>query len=156
LTEVRVWSPRHAGDFAREFGVQATGSAREAVDGADVIVTVTSSTEPVVFGEWLKPGAHVNAVGACRPDWRELDDEALRRSRIYVDSREAAMVESGDVIAAGGAFAEIGEVVSGAKPGRQSADEITVFKSLGLAVEDVVTADLVYRKALAKESVRVS
>jgi ornithine cyclodeaminase/alanine dehydrogenase-like protein (mu-crystallin family) len=156
LTEVRVWSPRHAGDFAREFGVQAAGSAREAVDGADVIVTVTSSTEPVVFGEWLKPGAHVNAVGACRPDWRELDDEALRRSRIYVDSREAAMVESGDVIAAGGAFAEIGEVVSGAKPGRQSADEITVFKSLGLAVEDVVTADLVYRKALAKESVRVS
>jgi ornithine cyclodeaminase/alanine dehydrogenase-like protein (mu-crystallin family) len=147
--DVRVWSPRHAPEFAREFGVYAAPSAREAVHGADVIVVVTSSKEPVLYGEWLKPGAHVNAVGANRPDWRELDDVALERSRIYVDSIDAARVESGDVIAAGGAFAELGEVVAGAKPGRQSDDEITIFKSLGMAVEDVVTADLVYRKALA-------
>ena len=96
----------------------------------------------------MSPGAHINAVGAPRPDWRELDDEVLERSKVYVDSREAALKESGDVIAAGEIFAEIGEVVSGARPGRQSAEEITLFKSLGLAVEDVATAELVYHKAL--------
>ena len=96
----------------------------------------------------MSPGAHINAVGAPRPDWRELDDEVLERSKVYVDSREAALKESGDVIAAGEIFAEIGEVVSGARPGRQSAEEITLFKSLGLAVEDVAAAELVYHKAL--------
>ena len=147
--EVRVWSPRHAEDFARQFdGVRATSSAEEAVRGADVVVTATTSKTPVLFGEWLAPGAHINAVGAARPDWRELDDEVLRRARIYVDSREAAFKESGDVIAAGEAFAEVGEVITGAKPGRRSADEVTLFKSLGLAVEDVATADLVYGKAV--------
>ena len=144
--EVRVWSPRHAEDFARRFSVRASDSAEEAVRGADVVTATTSKT-PVHFGEWLSPGTHINAVGAPRPDWRELDDETLRRARIYVDSREAALKESGDVIAAGRIFAEIGEVVTGAKPGRQSAEEITLFKSLGLAVEDVATADLIYRKA---------
>jgi thiomorpholine-carboxylate dehydrogenase len=146
--EVRVWSPRRALAFAEEHGVLAATSAEEAVRGADVVVTATTSPKPVLFGEWLSPGAHVNAVGAPRPDWRELDDEVLRRSRVYVDSREAAMKESGDVIAAGGIFAEVGEVVSGAKPGRQSDEEVTLFKSLGLAVEDVATAELVHRKAL--------
>lgn len=147
--EVRVWSPRHADAFAREFGVRAAASAEEAVRGAHVIVTATTSRTPVLRGEWLSPGAHVNAVGAPRPDWRELDDEVLRMARLYVDSREAALTESGDVRAAGEIVAEIGEVINRVKPGRQSPDEITVFKSLGLAVEDIVTADLVYRKALA-------
>lgn len=149
--EVRVWSPRRAGAFAREFGVRAAPSAEEAVRGADVVVTATSSTTPVLAGAWLAPGTHVNGVGAPRPDWRELDDELLRRARLYVDSREAAVRESGDVIAAGAGriVAELGEVVAGRKPGRRSPDEITLFKSLGLAVEDVVTADLVYREALA-------
>jgi ornithine cyclodeaminase/alanine dehydrogenase-like protein (mu-crystallin family) len=87
-------------------------------------------------------------VGAPRSDWRELDDEALRRVKVYVDSREAAAKESGDVIAAGEIFAEIGEVVAGTRPGRQSDEEVTLFKSLGLAVEDVATAELVYRKVL--------
>jgi ornithine cyclodeaminase/alanine dehydrogenase-like protein (mu-crystallin family) len=146
--EVRVWSPRHAAAFAREHRVRAAASAEEAVRGADVVVTATTSRTPVLFGEWLAPGAHVNAVGAPRPDWRELDDETLRRARIYVDSRDAAMKESGDVIAAGTFFAELGEVAAGTKPGRQSPDEVTLFKSLGLAVEDVVTANLVYQKAL--------
>jgi len=149
--EVRVWSPRHAGDFARRFGVQATASAEEAVRGADVIVTATTSKTPVLSGGWLSPGVHINAVGAPRPDWRELDDETLRRARVYVDSREAALEESGDVIAAGRIFAELGEVVSRTKPGRGSEEEITLFKSLGLAVEDVATADLVYRKAADAE-----
>jgi ornithine cyclodeaminase/alanine dehydrogenase-like protein (mu-crystallin family) len=148
--EVRVWSPRHAAAFAEEFGVQAARSAGEAVRGADVIVTATTSQTPVLEGACLAPGAHINAVGACRPDWQELDDDALHRARIYVDSRAAAAQESGDVIAGGveRVVGEIGEVVNGAVPGRTSPDEITVFKSLGLAVEDVVTADLVYRKAV--------
>jgi alanine dehydrogenase len=146
--EVRVWSPRRAAAFAKEHGVRAASSAEEAVRGADVVVTATTSPTPVLSGGWLSPGAHINAVGAPRPDWRELDDEVLERSRVYVDSREAALKESGDVIAAGEIFAEIGEVVSGAKPGRRSAEEITLFKSLGLAVEDVATAELVYLKAL--------
>jgi ornithine cyclodeaminase/alanine dehydrogenase-like protein (mu-crystallin family) len=91
----------------------------------------------------------VNAVGACRPDWRELDDEAVRRARLYVESREAAIRESGDVIAAGEVVAEIGEVIAGARPGRQTAHEVTLFKSVGVAVEDVVAADTVYRSAIA-------
>jgi ornithine cyclodeaminase/alanine dehydrogenase-like protein (mu-crystallin family) len=147
--EVRVWSPTTAGAFAKEFGIRAVPSAREAVTGADVIVTATNSRTPVVHGEWLSPGAHVNAVGACRPDWRELDDAVLSRARLYVDSREAAAKESGDVRAAGEIVAEIGEVALGGKPGRRSPDEVTVFKSLGLAVEDVATASLVYKKTLS-------
>ena len=147
LREVRVWSPRNAHAFAAELGVHAAASAEEAVSGADVVVVATTSQTPVLLGRWLAPGAHVNAVGAPRPTWRELDDDVLRKSRIYVESREAATRESGDVIAAGQVFAEIGEVVMGNKPGRESAGEITLFKSVGVAVEDVVAADLVYRKA---------
>src|SRR5438034_4552547 len=99
--EIRVWSRtrKHAERFAQEVGATAT-SAEETVRGADVIVTVTSSTTPVLKGAWLKPGCHVNAVGACRPDWRELDDEAMR-SVVFVDQREGALRESGDVILSG-------------------------------------------------------
>ena len=146
--EIRVWSPTTAAAFAKEFGVRAVPSVRDAVAGADVIVTATNSRTPVVHGEWLSPGAHVNAVGACRPDWRELDDGLLGRGRLYVDSREAGAKESGDVRAGGEIVAEIGEVLAGAKPARQSRDEVTIFKSVGLAVEDVVAAALVYRKLL--------
>lgn len=146
--DIRVWSPRHAEDFARRFDVRAVVSVDEAVRGADVVVTATTSKTPVLLGEWLSPGVHINAVGAPRPDWRELDDETLSRARVYVDSREAALKESGDVIAAGQIFAEVGEVVTGAKPGRESAEEVTLFKSLGVAVEDIATANLVYRKAV--------
>ena len=147
--EVRVWSPRHAAAFAQRFGVRAASSAEEAVRGADVVVVATTSMTPVLSGKWLSAGTHVNAVGAPRPTWRELDDEALSKGRIYVDSREAALVESGDVIAAGRVFAELGEVVAGTRPGRSGDDEITIFKSVGVAVEDIVSADLVYRKAVA-------
>lgn len=145
--DVRVWSPRSADQFAREFGVTATKSAEDAVRGADVIVVATSATTPVLFGDWISPGAHINAVGATRPNWRELDDALLRKSRIYVDSREAAEKESGDIIAAGEIAGEIGEVIAGAKPGRTSEDQITLFKSVGLAIEDVAAADFVYRRA---------
>ena len=150
--EIRVWSPRNAGAFARQFGVHAAGSAAEAVRGADVVVVATTSQVPVLRGEWLSPGTHINAVGAPRPTWRELDDAILRTARIYVESREAATRESGDIIAAGRVDAEIGEVVTGAMRGRESAGELTLFKSVGVAVEDVVTADLVYRKARASSA----
>ena len=148
--EIRVWSPRNARAFARQLGVHAADSAAEAVRGADVVVVATTSRVPVLFGQWLSPGTHINAVGAPRPTWRELDDEILRTARIYVESREAATRESGDIIAAGRVDAEIGEVVTGAMRGRESAGELTLFKSVGVAVEDVVTADLVYRKARAQ------
>jgi ornithine cyclodeaminase/alanine dehydrogenase-like protein (mu-crystallin family) len=120
------------------------------VRGADTVIVATSSRTPVLRGEWLAPGTHVNAVGACHPDWRELDDEAVRRARLYVDSREAAIRESGDVIAAGEVAAEIGEVIAGTRPGRQTAEEVTLFKSVGVAVEDVVAADMVYRAAVGQ------
>ncbi len=148
IREARVWSPRNAAAFAREFGVRAVPSAEEAVRGSDIVVVATSSQTPVLSGAWLAPGTHINAVGAPRPTWRELDDDALRKARLYVEQREAATRESGDVIAAGKIFAEIGEVVAGRKPGRQSADEITLYKSVGVAVQDIVSAELVYRKAL--------
>ena len=145
--EIRVWSPRNARAFAKQFGIHASASAAEAVRGADVVVVATTSQTPVLLGEWLSPGTHINAVGAPRPTWRELDDDVLRTARIYVESRDAATRESGDVIAAGHVYAEIGEVVTGAKRGRESVSEITLFKSVGVAIEDVATADLVYRKA---------
>jgi ornithine cyclodeaminase/alanine dehydrogenase-like protein (mu-crystallin family) len=147
--DIRVWSPRHAGEFARRFGVRLAQSAEDAVRGADVIVVATASRVPVLQGGWLSPGVHINAIGAPRPNWRELDDAVLRQAKLYVESREAASRESGDVIAAGAIFAEIGEVLGGSKPGRQSRDEITLFKSVGVAVEDIASAALVYRGALA-------
>jgi alanine dehydrogenase len=147
--EVRVWSPRHAPKFAQEHGVTAAASAEEAVRGADVVVVATAATAPILKGAWLSPGAHTNAVGATRPNWRELDDQLLVRAKLYVESREAASKESGDVIAAGSIFAELGEVVAGARPGRESEKEITLYKSVGVAVEDIAAADLVYRRAVA-------
>jgi ornithine cyclodeaminase/alanine dehydrogenase-like protein (mu-crystallin family) len=144
--EIRVWSPTktHAERFAKEIGAKAM-SAEDAVHGADVVVTATNSQVPILRGTWLKPGCHVNAVGACRPDWRELDDDAMRNV-IYVDSQEAAMKESGDVILSGAKiYAELGQVVAGKVP--PCANEITIFKSLGMAVEDITAALLVYRSA---------
>jgi ornithine cyclodeaminase/alanine dehydrogenase-like protein (mu-crystallin family) len=147
FSEVRVWSPRNAAAFAETQGITLSGSAEEAVRGADVVVVATAAQQPVLFGKWISPGTHINAVGANRPTWRELDDDVLNMSEIYVESRESALVESGDLIAAGKIFAEIGEIVSGKMPAREDDVEITLFKSLGCAVEDVAAADLVYRKA---------
>ncbi len=142
--EIRVWSrtPEHAMRFASKTGAIAT-DAESAVRGADVIVVATSSREPVLRGAWLKAGAHVNAVGANRPDWRELDDEAMGTT-VLVDSRVAAAQESGDVILSNAPiYAEIGELFGNtvASPPRSAT---TVFKSLGLAVEDLAAAKLVY------------
>ena len=142
--EIRVWSPtrEHAKQFAEEIGATAV-SAEEAVRGADIVVTVTNSKTPVLKGSWLKSGCHVNAIGACRPDWRELDDDAMSNV-VFVDSREGALKESGDLILSGGKiYAELGEALAGKIPSR--ANETTIFKSLGMAVEDIAAAMLVYR-----------
>jgi len=143
--EVRVWSPRNAPAFAVRHGVTAVATAADAVRGADVVVVAASATTPILLGRWLSPGTHVNAIGATRPDWRELDDDLVATARIFVDSREAALRESGDVIAARSEVTEIGAVVAGVDPGRRSAQEITLFKSVGVAVEDVAAAALVLR-----------
>ena len=148
--EIRVWSrtPEHAARFAATHGATAT-SLETAVRGADVIVTATNALEPILRGEWLKPGAHVNAVGSPRPNWRELDDRAMRNTLI-VDSREAVLKESGDVILSGAPiYAEIGEIFAGLKPA--PVGETTIFKSVGLAIEDVATARLVYDAALGQD-----
>jgi thiomorpholine-carboxylate dehydrogenase len=150
--EIRVWSPtlEHATQFAQEIGATAM-SAEKAARDADVIVTVTSSNTPVLRGSWLKPGCHVNAIGACRPDWRELDDEVMANV-VFVDSREGAIKESGDVILSRAKiYAELGEALAGRVPTR--ANETTVFKSLGMAVEDIAAATLVCRLATQSDSV---
>src|SRR5256885_2519875 len=144
--EIRVWSPtfERAKQFAEEVGGTAL-SAEQAVRDADVIVTVTSSKTPVLKGAWLKPGCHVNAIGACCPDWRELDDEAMSNV-VFVDSREGAVKESGDVLLSGAKiYAELGESLARKVPSR--AGETTIFKSLGMAVEDIAAAMLVYQAA---------
>ena len=144
--EIRVWSPTrdHAEQFAKKIGARSV-SAEEAVCAADVVVAATNSKTPVLHGAWLKAGCHVNAVGACRPDWRELDNAAISNV-VFVDSREGATKESGDVILSGAKiYAELGEALAGRVPTR--ANETTIFKSLGMAVEDIAAAMLVYRSA---------
>jgi len=141
--DVRVWSatPEHAARFADELGCRAT-DAETAVRGADVVVTATHAREPVLKGAWLKPGAHVNAIGAPMPTWRELDD-AVMANIVIADSRDAVAHESGDVILSKAPiFAEAGELFAGLS--RCPPGATTVFKSVGLAIEDIATAKLVF------------
>ncbi len=147
--DVRVWSrtPEHAKRFAEEHGATAT-DAQSAVRGADVVVTATNAREPVLKGAWLKPGAHLNAVGSPRPTWRELDD-AVMTNLLVVDSREAVLKESGDVILSNATiYAEVGEIFAGTKTGPIS--ETTVFKSVGIAIEDIAAAKLVFNGTVRK------
>ncbi len=165
LRRVRVWS-RHLGNalaFAeresarRGIRVEVSRNAHDAVKGADLICTTTAAAEPVLEGAWLAEGAHLNAVGACFPAARELDSAAVRRARLYVDCRESALAEAGDFLiprAAGEIgddhiVGELGELFDGRVPGRTTAAEITLFKSLGIAVEDVAAAHHLHRKAEA-------
>ena len=164
--QVRVWSrdparvaafveeaaPRHAG-----VAIEGAASAEAAVRGADVVCTVTSAREPILEGAWLASGAHVNAVGSSMRTARELDTAAVVRARLYVDRRESALAEAGDFLIPKreGALdddhivGEIGDVLLGRVPGRRSAAEITLFKSLGIAIEDLAAAQFVYERALA-------
>jgi ornithine cyclodeaminase/alanine dehydrogenase-like protein (mu-crystallin family) len=141
--EVRVWSrtQAHAERFAAVHGAKAM-DAESAVRGADVIVTATPSHEPILKGGWLKRGAHVNSIGAPMPTWRELDDDAMSNV-IVVESRDAARHESGDIILSSAKiYAEVGEIFAGSKPCPVA--ETTVYKSVGIAVEDIAAAKLVY------------
>lgn len=163
LAEVRIASrdPGTAGRLAAALRgltrapVLACPSAAAAVDGADIIVTATNATEPVLRRDWIAPGAHINAVGACLPHARELDTATVAAGVLVADSRESMLAESGDyrLAAADGAVgpdhirAELGELLTGAARGRTATDEITIFESLGLAVEDLAAADLAYRRA---------
>jgi ornithine cyclodeaminase/alanine dehydrogenase-like protein (mu-crystallin family) len=159
FAEVRAWSPNpeRLAAFARESGghVIPTASAAGAVRGADIVVVATNSITPAIDAAWVSPGAHVIAIGACRPAQQELDPALVARARLVVDSRAAALQESGDILrpiqegrfTAGHIHAELGEIVLGRKPGRASADEIRLFKSLGIAIEDVTAAALAYRRA---------
>jgi ornithine cyclodeaminase/alanine dehydrogenase-like protein (mu-crystallin family) len=164
LASIKVWSrtPGHALRFAREMAgaagcpLETADTVRAAMRGADVVVAVTAATEPITDAAWLEPGMHLCAVGSSVPDMREIDSATVARSRVFVDSRASAEVEAGDLILAiaegrigrDHVVAELGEVAGGT-PGRRSSEEITLFKSLGLAVEDVVTARLALARARA-------
>lgn len=145
--EIRVWSrtAEHARRFAERHRIRQT-AAEEAVRDADVVVTATSAVAPILKGAWLKPGAHVNAVGSPRPNWRELDDAAMA-NMLVVDSRAAVLTEAGDVILSQAKIsAELGEICAGTASVSQ--DATTIFKSVGIAIEDIAAARLVHRAAL--------
>jgi alanine dehydrogenase len=165
LERVRVWSPsrEHREAFVRDHAgagvrIEAAARAEDAVRGADLVVAATASRTPVLAGEWLAPGTHVTGIGACRPDQRELDTATIARASVWVDSVAAARVEAGDLLLADGEGArwddhvrgEIGAVFAGTLPGRRDEREITLFKSLGLAVEDAATARLCCERARAR------
>lgn len=167
ISEIRIYSlsGKSASQVKRELEpergikIEVVDRAEKAVRGADLLVTVTTANEPILQPDWLKPGVHINAVGSHRPDLREIDGATLRRAVVVVDSREAIMAECGDILLAlkEGAITEshirgeIGEVLAGTKPGRKSPAEITLYKSVGIAIQDVATAQLVYRKALERK-----
>lgn len=164
LQRIKIFSPSGSSaravkkGLAAEIGVpiEVTECAEDSVRDADLVVTATTAKAPIVKSDWLKPGVHINAVGSHRPDLREIDGATLSCSKVVVDSREAIMAECGDVLLAlkeksvseSVIHAEIGEVLAGTKSGRTSAEEITLYKSVGIAIQDVATAHLVYHKAL--------
>ncbi|MFQ5639804.1 MAG: ornithine cyclodeaminase family protein [bacterium] len=164
ITDVRIWSPsqNHARDFSERekskhnLTVDVAPSAKAAVVNADIICTATSSRQPVLCADWISPGAHINAVGACLPAARELDTETVMRARLFVDRLESALNEAGDflipkkegAISDNHILGEIGEILLGQVDGRKSDEEITLFKSLGIAVEDLGAAYYVYEKAV--------
>ncbi|MNO44498.1 L-lysine cyclodeaminase [compost metagenome] len=163
IRRVQVWSrtPNKAQHFAAEMGARtgvsiiAAASVEEAVQAADIICTVTASTSPILHGEWVRAGAHINAIGACRPQDRELDSALTARSKLYVDRLESAVHEAGDyliplqegAITEGHIVGEIGELLLGRLEGRTNDEEITLFKGLGLAIEDLAAAHFIYKQA---------
>lgn len=163
LRDVRVWSPSesHRRTFAEEMHreiaahVSPVASAQQAVDGADLVVLATAAREPILRSEWIADGAHIAAVGACRPDHREMDTALVKRARVFVDSRTGALAEAGDLVMpmregaidAAHIAGELGQLASGAVAGRLSPGDVTLFKSLGMAVEDVAAAHLAFERA---------
>jgi alanine dehydrogenase len=167
LQQIKIYSPSGISatkirkDMESEVGVgvKVAASAEDAVKHSDIVVTVTTAKEPILKSEWLNAGVHINAVGSHRPDLREVDGATLARAKVVVDSREAIMTECGDILLAlkersipeDVIHAEIGEVLAGMKSGRESAGEITLYKSVGIAIQDVATANLVYHRALDRK-----
>jgi ornithine cyclodeaminase len=163
LRRVSIWSrsPEHAASLAAElrprftFPIEVAATAQAAVREADIVATVTASPEPILERGWLKEGVHINAVGSSIPTSREIDTATMVAARLFVDRRESALAESGDLLIAMGegavkgdhVQAELGEVIIGKNPGRRSPSELTLFKSLGLAVEDVAAAAYIARRA---------
>ena len=163
IRRCRIASRRieHARKFAEEmqqevrFPIEPVATVEQALEGSDVIVTATTAVEPIVKRAWISPGSHLNLVGSSRPNGREVDSETMAAASLFVDRRESTLNESGDYLFAArdGLIgpdhirAELGEVLTGDKPGRRSAEEITIFKSLGIAIEDLFAAEYVYRKA---------
>jgi alanine dehydrogenase len=161
INSIKIWSRNHsnADALARKVSEKhdlssiAVKDAKTAVEGADIICTVTASATPVVMGEWVKQGAHINAVGSCTPVTRELDTKAIVHSKLFTDKYESLYKEAGDFIIPKqeGAISddhvkgELGEVITASKPGRETNDETTIFKSLGLAIEDIYAANHVYQ-----------
>ncbi|HEY3165760.1 MAG TPA: ornithine cyclodeaminase family protein [Candidatus Binatia bacterium] len=167
LQQIKIYSPSGISatkirkDMESEVGVgvKVAASSEDAVKHSDIVVTVTTAKEPILKSEWLNAGVHINAVGSHRPDLREIDGATLARAKVVVDSREAIMAECGDILLAlkeksipeDVIHAEIGEVLAGMKSGRESAGEITLYKSVGIAIQDVATANLVYHRALDRK-----
>lgn len=164
IDRIKIYSPSGASaaaikkdlEPALKIAIEVAGSAEDAVRDADLLVTGSTSREPIINCAWLRAGVHINAVGSHRPDDREIDGATVARAKVVVDSREAIMAECGDILLAikeksiseNHIHGEIGEVLAGTKPGRSSASEVTLYKSVGIAIQDVATANLVYRKAL--------
>ena len=157
IEEVRICSRTRAkAETLAGANVRVVDSIEEAVRGADIISTTTSSREPVIHRSWIAPGAHINAVGSSIAAARELDSDTVAAAALYVDRRESTLNESGDYLSAvrEGAIAgpqhirgELGEILTGKAEGRRSRDEITLFKSLGIAIEDLASAQFLYEKA---------
>ena len=166
LSHIKLYSPSGKSalgikaDLEKPCGIpiEVVDSAQAAVRDSDLLVTVTTAKDPIVQVEWLKPGVHINAIGSHRPDLREIDGATLKRAKVVVDSREAIMAECGDILLAlkeqsigpADIHGEIGEVLAGTKAGRISPSEVTLYKSVGIAIQDVATAQMVYLKALAQ------
>jgi ornithine cyclodeaminase len=156
-------NPAHAEKLAAEmapkfpFPIEPQTDIKQALDGADLIVTCTNAKEPILKREWIAEGAHINAVGACIPTAREIDSATMAAARLFVDRRESAMNEAGDyllaakegVVTPDSLEAEIGELLTGKKEGRRTATELTLFKSLGIAVEDLACAEYLFQNAMA-------
>ena len=169
LKEVRVWSrtEKTRDQFASEMGSVCSGlteivsvdNVRDVAENVDILVTTTPSRKPIVLGNWIAPGTHINCIGADAPGKEELEPSILTKAKIVVDDWDQAS-HSGEInvplakgiITKRDIWGEIGEIVAGLKPGRTSSDEITVFTSTGLAIQDAVTAELAYKKALAKKT----
>jgi len=166
ISQIKIYSPSATGaaSLKREMenevsvAIEVARSAEAVVRASDLLVTVTTAKEPIVKREWLKAGVHINAVGSHRPDLREIDGATLSLAKVVVDSRAAVMAECGDILLAlkeksvgdNVIYGEIGEVLAGIKPGRSGVNEITLYKSVGIAIQDVAAAHLVYRKALER------